>query len=118
MVTARATKCGYNFDPAKLKANYFSAEAALGTPSEEIAKLEKIYSVAHNGVMKAAAEEPNYCSEQKTAQIKEDLGKLLAGDYTPTQRKVVEEDDGSLFSGWGSSGSEGVINKPSTANDY
>lgn len=119
LVTARASKCGYNFDPAKLKANYLAAEAALGTPQDEMAKLEKIYSVAHGGVTKAAAAEPNYCTEQKTKEIKEDLGKLLAGDYTPPQRKVVAEDDGGLFSGWGSGGgSEGVVNKPSTANEY
>lgn len=120
LVSARATKCGYNFDPAKLKANYFAAEAALGTPAQEMANVEKVYTVAYNGVTKAAATEPNYCTEQKTKDIKEDLGKLLAGDYTPTVRKVVEEDDGSLFSGWGSGGgdSKGLDIKPSTANGF
>jgi len=121
MVTARAAKCGYNFDPAKLKANYFASEAALGTSPADMAKIEKIYTVAHNGVAKAAAEEPNYCSEQKTKLIKEDLTKLLAGDYTPPARKVAAEDDGGLFSGFGSSGgsdSSAPVFKPSTANDY
>jgi hypothetical protein len=104
MVSARATKCGYNFDPAKLKANYFAAEAALGTPPADMVKVEKVYTVAHNGVTKAAATDPNYCSDAKTKQIKEDLTKLLAGDYTPPPRKVAEEYDGGLFSGWGSDG--------------
>ena len=79
MVSARAAKCGYNFDPAKLKANYFASEAALGTSPQDMAKVEQIYNVAHNGVAKAAATEPNYCSEQKTKQIKEDLTKLSGG---------------------------------------
>jgi hypothetical protein len=118
MVSARATKCGYNFDPAKLKANYFAAEAALGTPAEDMAKIEKIYTVAHNGVTKAAATEPNYCTEQKTKEIKEDLTKLLAGDYTPTSRKVAVEDDGGLFSGFGGAGDKGLDIKPSTANGF
>ncbi len=118
MVSARAAKCGYNFDPVKLKTNYFASEAALGTPAEEMAKIEKVYTVAYNGVTKAATE-PNYCSEQKTKQIKEDLTKLLAGDYTPPARKVAEEDSGDLFS-FGSSGgdSKAPVFKPSTANDY
>jgi hypothetical protein len=118
MVSARAAKCGYNFDPAKLKANYFASEAALGTSPQDMVKVEQIYTVAHNGVAKAAATEPNYCSEEKTKQIKEDLTKLLAGDYTPPARKVAEE-DGGLFS-WGSSGgdSKAPVFKPSTANDY
>jgi hypothetical protein len=119
MVSARAAKCGYNFDPAKLKANYFASEAALGTSPQDMAKVEQIYNVAHNGVAKAAATEPNYCSEQKTKQIKEDLTRLLAGDYTPPARKVAAEDDG-FFSGWGSSGGDSTapVFKPSTANDY
>jgi len=119
MVSARATKCGYNFDPAKLKSNYFASEAALGISPDDMAKIEKVYSVAHNGVAKAAASEPGYCSEKKTQQIKDDLTKLLAGDYTPPVRKVAAEEDDGFFSGWGSSGdSKAPVFKPSTANDY
>jgi hypothetical protein len=106
MVTARAVKCGYNFDPAKLKSNYLASEAALGASGDAMAKIEKVYTVGYNGVTKAATGDPNYCSDQKTKQIKDDLTKLLAGDYTPPSRPAPKaaEDDGGLFSGWGSSG--------------
>src|SRR5262245_33019348 len=54
-VTARASKCGYNFNPAKLKANYMAYETSLGLAPADSEKLEKIYTVAYNGTMKGAA---------------------------------------------------------------
>lgn len=101
-VSARAAKCGYNFDPAKVKTSYLAHEVGRGASNDEIARVEKIYGVAYNGVMKAAAEDPNYCSQRKTAEIKEDLGRLLAGDFEPPRKARVaqKKDDGSLFSGW------------------
>ena len=101
-VTARAKKCGYNFDPDRLKATYFAAEAKLGTPPTEIANLEKVYTVAYNGVSKVANTEADYCSEKKTGEIKTDLARLLAGDFNPPPKKVVAQQDSifdTLFSG-------------------
>ncbi len=110
-VTARATKCGYNFDPARIKANYVAYESSLGATPDDIAKIEKIYTVAFNGITKAAATEENYCNEKKTKEIKADLTKLLAGDYSPTPRKVAAAEDqgllGGMFGGGSSSDSEG-----------
>lgn len=110
-VSARAVKCGYNFDAARLKSSYLAHEAGRGANNDEVGRAEKIYDVAYNGVMKAAATEANYCSDRKTAGIKADLGRLLAGDFEPPRKAVVAEkkDDGGLFSGWfdGSSGDSG-----------
>jgi hypothetical protein len=97
-VSARATKCGYNFDASKLKAAYMANEMGRGTDTSQ---LDKVYQVAYNGVMKAAVEDPNYCSERKTQTIKTDLNRLLAGDFEPPKKAVVaaKQDDG-FFSGW------------------
>ncbi|WP_139247787.1 hypothetical protein [Hyphomicrobium sp. CS1GBMeth3] len=107
-VSARAQKCGYNFDAAKLKASYLAHEVGRGASNEEIANVEKIHGVSYNGVMKAAADEANFCSERKTAQIKTDLNRLLAGDFEPPRKSVVAEkkDDGGLFGGWFSNETE------------
>ena len=104
-VSARAIKCGFNFDPAKLKTNYLAYERTLSATAD-ITKVERIYDVSFNGVAKAVAGETDYCSSQKTKTIKADLARHLAGDYTPSPapKQPVEE---GLFSGWGSGESSG-----------
>lgn len=108
-VSARAIKCGFNFDPAKLKATYLGYERQQpGVP--DMAKIEKIYDVSFNAVTKAVAAEGEYCTDTKTRTIKADLGRHLAGDYTPSA-PPPQQDEG-LFSGWGSGGSsEGYKSK-------
>lgn len=97
-LSARATKCGYNFDPAALKANYLAYEAAQGAQVADLGRLEKVYDTGYNGVAKAAAGDPNYCNAARTATIKADLARHLAGDYSPRQEVAKAEDQG-FFSG-------------------
>ena len=108
--SARAIKCGYNFDPAKLKTQFLATQTAADPANAE--KLTQIYDTAFNGVSKAIAEKgSDYCSAEKTERIKTALNRHLAGDYTPSPPEKVEQD--GLFSGWGSGGtsSEGVDTK-------
>ena len=117
-VSARAVKCGFNFDPAKLKATYLTYESKQPGGAENLAKIEKIYDVSFNGVAKAVAEQADYCTDAKTTIVKADLNRHLRGDYTPRpQEKPVEE---GLFSGWGDGGDGTTMKtlKPPTANDY
>jgi hypothetical protein len=106
-VSARAAKCGYNFDAPRLKASYMASEMGRGTA--DMGQLEKIYGVAYNGVMKAAVEDPNYCSERKTQEIKGDLARLLAGDFEPPRKALVaqkkDDDEDGFFGGLFSSSS-------------
>ena len=51
-VAARAVKCGFNFDPAKLKSAFLGREAQAGLGVDELAKTEKVYGVAYSGVAK------------------------------------------------------------------
>lgn len=96
-VSARAVKCGFNFDPAKVKASWLASESQAGTPVDQMASAEKAYSVGYNGVMKAIAQKEGYCEGDKSRDIKADLAMLLAGDYSPQPLKPrAEEDDGSL----------------------
>jgi hypothetical protein len=109
--SARAIKCGYNFDPAKLRNQFLASETAANPTTTN--NLDKIYDTAFNGVSKAVAEKgSDYCTELKVARIKLALTRHLAGDYTPAPPEPVE-DDGGLFSGFGnnSGGTEGVNSK-------
>lgn len=102
-VSARAVKCGFNFDPGRVKGNFLAAEAKAGTGVDEIAKAEKIYNVGYNGVAKAVADKPNYCTAKKAKEIKDDLALLLAGNFTPQPYRPKEDDDEGLFSFGGTS---------------
>lgn len=98
---ARATKCGYNFDANKLRNNFLASEAAQA-PGADQTNVQKTYDVSFSGVTKAAATKSDYCSEAKTREIKADLSRHLAGDYSPAPPKVeAQEEEGGLFSGWG-----------------
>lgn len=98
-VSARAVKCGFNFDPARVKSSWLASESQIGTGVDDMAKIEKVYAISYNGVMKAAASKgEQYCVGDKTKEIKADLAMLLAGDYTPQIIKAKPvEDDGSLL---------------------
>lgn len=101
-ISAKAVKCGFNFDPAKLKTSYIAYERNLSGPSADTSKVERIYDVAFNGVAKAVAADAEYCSEDKTRIIKADLKRHLAGDYTPSPRQEEPEEEGLLS--WGTDG--------------
>lgn len=87
--SARAVKCGFNFDPVRLRAQFLASETTLGTPVTELGKVEKVYDVGFNGISRGIAEKQDYCTEAKTKEIKEDLTRHLAGDYNPRPVKQV-----------------------------
>lgn len=97
-VSGRATKCGFNFDAAALRANYIAAEASGGTAVADLAKIERIYDSGYRGVLAAAAREPDYCNSKRTYVIKTSLNKALAGDYSPPPLKTQQ--DAGLFGGF------------------
>jgi hypothetical protein len=101
--SARALKCGYNFDPIKLKTNFLTTQAA-GNPADT-AKLTQIYDASFNSVSKAVAANAGYCSPDRTAKIKLALNRHLAGDYTPSPPEP--QDDSSLFGSWTASSPDG-----------
>ena len=103
--SARAVKCGFNFDPVKLRTQFLAAESTALTNADDAAKLGKIYDVSFTGISKAVAgQDEAYCSPAKTAKIKEALNRHLAGDYTPAPPEPVVEEDGGLFGSLSSSG--------------
>ncbi len=103
ITAARATKCGFNFDAAKVKSGFLASQAQAGSPVDEMAKLEKIYQSSYNAVARSAAQKDGYCNAQRNQMVKADLGQLLAGNYAPQRMHPREEDDPGLFSFGGTS---------------
>lgn len=99
--SARALKCGFNFDPVKLRTQFLANEAGALGNAQDVAKIEKVYDVSFNGISKAVAGQgASYCSAHKTAEIKSALNRHLAGDYTPELPKAEPEpEEEGLFGG-------------------
>lgn len=80
--SARAQKCGFYFDPAKLRASYLAYEGQQSSP-EHLAKAQQTYDATFNLIAQRLASNAEYCSDRKSAEIKVDLQRHLAGDFTP-----------------------------------
>lgn len=79
---ARATRCGFYFEPAKYRASYLAYETTQGTPPDQLSKAEKSYDFTEAAVSKRIVKAEEYCSEAKTQEIKRDLNRRLAGDFS------------------------------------
>ncbi len=95
--SARAVRCGFYFDPEKLKANFIAAEMAQGAGPEQLQKVEREYEFIRLSVAKKISEEAGYCDKARTNEIKEDLNRHLAGDYSPRPKK--QDGQQGLFAG-------------------
>ena len=101
--SARAVKCGFNFDPAKLKTNYIAYEKQQ--PGGRTSPRSSAFTTFHSTALpRRSPPRATTARDGKTRQIKADLTRHLAGDYTPNPPKPAEED--GLFSGWGNGGSD------------
>jgi len=85
--SARAKRCAFYFDPAKLRTNYLAYEAKQGASGEQYAKIEKTYDTTYRATFEKVAADPDYCNDRKGLEIKVDLERHLAGDYTPNLPK-------------------------------
>jgi len=89
--SARAHRCGFFFDPGKLRAAYLAYEAKQ-SGAEQLAKAEKSYDTTYKLIRERVSGNPDYCTDGKSAEIKGNLQRHLAGDFTPKlpQPKKVE----------------------------
>jgi hypothetical protein len=93
--SARATKCGYNFDPAKLRQAYLTYETAQGATPEQLAKVERAYDYTRTSISEKIGKAEDFCSEEKTKIIKADLTRHLTGDFSAPKKTEV-----AVPSGW------------------
>jgi hypothetical protein len=97
--SARAARCGYNFDPTRLRQSYIAYETAQGGPPEELAKAERTFDYTRTSLVAKIAQEEDFCSDSKTKEIKAALTKQLAGDFsTPPKKEEVKVSTG-IFGG-------------------
>jgi hypothetical protein len=103
--SARAHRCGFYFDPNKLRASYLAFEAK-DSNAEQLAKVEKTYDSTFKVIRERIGEDPDYCSDKKGTEIKANLQRHLAGDFTPDFPKAKKVESCGFFGCAGSGSSE------------
>ncbi len=89
VTSAGAERCGYNFDPAQLRSHYLAYEAAQGTGADQLPRLQQTYDAARNRLYTAIKSPEEYCTEVRTSEIKRDLTRHRAGDFSLLARPAA-----------------------------
>jgi hypothetical protein len=84
--SARATHCGFIFDPDQLRSNYLASEAQAGATPEQMQKILRAYDYTRESTLASIKDNLGYCNKERTAAIRSDLNRYLAGDYAPSAR--------------------------------
>jgi|SRR5262245_56346269 hypothetical protein len=100
--SARAQRCGFYFDAAKLRSSYLAFEAKQ-SGADQRAKAEKVYDSTFQTIRQRVGSEPDYCTDAKSADIKKDLSRHLAGDFRPDFPKPKVAESCGFFGCGGSS---------------
>ena len=93
---ANARYCAFGLNPQKLKSDYLNWERGQGASAETIQNLNATYDKAFLTFYDKVKETPGYCSKQKIEEIRPDINRHLAGDYTPKKKIIEPESELSL----------------------
>lgn len=85
--SARAERCGFYFDPARLRTNFLAAEANSGLAASEMQRIEREYDSIRGKLAAVIAQDGGFCTDAKAREIKADLNRHLAGDFTPSAKQ-------------------------------
>jgi hypothetical protein len=85
--SARARRCGFYFDSAKLRTSFLAYEATQGESRDKLAEVERTYDATFKAFTAKVSGDAGYCTDHKTAEIKAELQRHLAGDFTPNLPK-------------------------------
>jgi hypothetical protein len=84
--SARASYCGFIFDPNQLRSNYMASEVQAGATPAQMQKIERAYDYTRQSTLASIKDDLAYCNKERTAAIRSDLNRYLAGDYAPSAR--------------------------------
>lgn len=88
---ASARYCAFGLNPQKLKGDYLAWERTQGLPSGTIENVDAIYDKAFLTFYAKVKDTPGYCSKAKIEEIRPEINRHLAGDYSPRKRVVTED---------------------------
>jgi hypothetical protein len=113
--SARAKRCGFYFDPAKLRASYLAYEGQQGAAGDQLAKIQSTYDSTFNTTSTRINGDSDYCTDKKGADIKADLQRHLAGNFRPNLPKPSADASCGFF---GCATSPSSSDKPLDTKDF
>lgn len=105
--SARAQRCGYNFDAARLRSAYLAYESTQGGGADQLNRIERSYDYTTASIAKTIKDDENYCSDTQTEKIKKDLTRHLAGDFSAPAKPAPISNAGW----WGSPSGHGKLDR-------
>ena len=84
-------------DRNKLRADYLAFEASQGAPPETIQRIEKMYDTTYEAFYARIRGIENYCSKARIEEIRPEINRHLAGDYSPSARKPPKPDASDVY---------------------
>jgi hypothetical protein len=84
--SARASYCGFMFDPVKLKNDFMADETRRENNPYQLQQVSDAYDYTLKSVTDTIKSDPKYCNKDRTDAIRADLKRYLAGDYAPTAK--------------------------------
>ncbi len=115
--SARAQKCGFNFDASKLKANYVASEQRGGADTARLGNIDKTYDMTLAKIKSSIQEADSYCTDKQSAAIKADLTRHLGGNYEPNFPEDKKVADGGFFAKAADQTNHGTFNQGSFWRD-
>jgi len=79
--SARAARCGFVFDPARLRASYFAFEQSYGADPKRMQDIQKAYDYSLQSTAEGAKHDAGYCTRERVDEIRPELNRYLAGDF-------------------------------------
>ena len=84
--SARASNCGFMFDPVKLKDDLMRDESRRGADAYQLQRMSQAYDYTLASVTETIRSDSKYCTRERTDAIRADLRRYLAGHYSPTAK--------------------------------
>jgi hypothetical protein len=113
--SARAKRCGFYFDPAKLRSSYLAYESQQGAAGEQLGKIQSTYDSTFSTISARVGADADYCTDRKGADIKADLQRHLAGDFRPNLPRPSADTNCGFF---GCAPSASSADKPFDSKDF
>jgi len=94
---ARAERCGFLFDKARVTNAYLAHEASVGATPERLQQAQTAMEYSRASTLTKIQSNQGYCSEDVLKALREDMPMVVAGNFNLPDRTPKAQPEGSLL---------------------